>query len=251
MNLKEIRREFVRLSGRHDLVVDYAAGNYADNGANFIINMGQKLLDTFPNRSFWMRHQVDISPGQNQISIPNVRSIKGVWLAGPDGRTMLQKTTMEKIKAVGVNSYLGNSPAWWAINVGRLSPLQQNLTEGPSAPYTDVFTYDADDLIFSDSPDAPGYSKTAIIIMPSPAVKSTLVVYGRFSHPDLVDDADRNYWTDVHPHGLILASLWALEVTMRNTEGASDWMNAIRIYFNEVEPDVVDEEVSGIVQIPG
>ena len=40
MNLLQIRTKFVQLSGRYDLVVDAAGGDYSDNGADFFINAG-------------------------------------------------------------------------------------------------------------------------------------------------------------------------------------------------------------------
>jgi len=43
MNLLEIRTEFIKQSGRYDLVTD--ATSWADNGANFYINSGQDYLD--------------------------------------------------------------------------------------------------------------------------------------------------------------------------------------------------------------
>lgn len=43
MNLRDFREQFIKLSGRYDLVID--AEDYADNGANFYINGAVKLLD--------------------------------------------------------------------------------------------------------------------------------------------------------------------------------------------------------------
>ena len=43
MNLKEIREQFVKRSGRYDLVS--STTNWTDNGADFFIRNGQKLLD--------------------------------------------------------------------------------------------------------------------------------------------------------------------------------------------------------------
>jgi hypothetical protein len=43
MNLRNFREQFIKLSGRYDLVLD--AVDYVDNGANFYINGAVKMLD--------------------------------------------------------------------------------------------------------------------------------------------------------------------------------------------------------------
>jgi hypothetical protein len=77
MNLKDFRTQFIKLSGRYDLVLD--AVDYVDNGANFYINGAVKMLDrliTLPSSkarinypmilitdedsNFWLTHEADL-----------------------------------------------------------------------------------------------------------------------------------------------------------------------------------------------
>lgn len=247
MAISDIRQDFCRLSGRHDLVIDFASGVYTDNGANFYINMGQKMLDRknrIPMEA--MRYQKNLTAGQFQLNITNVRAIKEIWATNGDGRNILTKRDIGYLKenyATAWGSYTRGTPADWAIGVSALAPQQDQLTSGN---YTGDFTYDYEDLILSDSSSAPHYNKASIIVMPPVDSTYTISVWGRFFQKKLTDTAGetKNYWTEVHPELLTLSALWAHEVTNRNTEGAKDWMAAIDEYIMGIEKDQVDEEIT-------
>jgi len=77
MNLLQIRTDFVKKNGRYDLVVDTT--NYADNGANFYIQAGQRILDSIlPNRKSIGRYTTDLASGQSSVIIKNTRFIDRV-----------------------------------------------------------------------------------------------------------------------------------------------------------------------------
>lgn len=257
MALQDIRIDFVRISGRHDLVVDFASGDYTDNGANFYVNMGQKMLDRknrIPKDA--MRYQKDLIAGQFQLDIENVRALKEVWAVNGDGRSILTKRDIGYLKenyATAWGAYTRGTPVDWAVGVNALAPQQDQLTTGVGSPYTAEFTYDYEDLVFSDESQAPHYGKMSVIVMPPVDVTYTIIVWGRFFQKKLTDTAGqtKNYWTEVHPELLVLSALWAHEVTQRNTEGAKDWMNAVDEYIQGIELDAIDEEITGMNQIPG
>lgn len=64
-------------------------------------------------------------------------------------------------------------------------------------------------------------------------------------------DSDTSWWTLEAPETLVIASLYQLEVSYRNSEGARDWMNAIRNDLHVLEKNQVDDEVTGIDQMEG
>lgn len=81
MNLGEIRKQFVQLSGRSDLVKDTTS--WEDNGADFFINAGQRLLDWLQDTTHtkaW--HYERLVPGDFILRLELFRSIDEIWIAG-------------------------------------------------------------------------------------------------------------------------------------------------------------------------
>ena len=90
MNLLDIRTKFIELSGRGDLVVDET--DYADSGANFFINAGNRWLDRLEN--------VSKSPGKTYKRIEDgdwyttfndCRAVKKVYVADDEERVEVVK----------------------------------------------------------------------------------------------------------------------------------------------------------------
>lgn len=74
MNLKEIRSLFIKRNGRFDLVVDTT--DYVDNGANFFIQAGQRILDSIlPTRKSTGVYVVDTVTNQSSILLKYIRFI--------------------------------------------------------------------------------------------------------------------------------------------------------------------------------
>ena len=81
MNLLAIRTEFVKRTGRFDLVDDVT--DYADNGANFFIQAGQRLLDSIlPNRKDIGRYHKAINLNQSSITLKHIRAFDTVYVKG-------------------------------------------------------------------------------------------------------------------------------------------------------------------------
>ncbi len=79
MNLLNIRTQWVERTGRFDLVVD--TNDYVDNGANFFIQAGQRLLDSIlPYRKDIGRHHETVNANQSSILIKHVRAIDSVYV---------------------------------------------------------------------------------------------------------------------------------------------------------------------------
>lgn len=83
MNLQELRERFVKMVGNNNLVgrrtsggvttVDYSV----DNGADFYINEGVRVLDEIlPWPGSYRREELDLDSGEYSISVPRLRSIE-------------------------------------------------------------------------------------------------------------------------------------------------------------------------------
>lgn len=245
MTLLELKTQLIKESGRTDLVVDTAA--YVDNGIQHYIDSGQRYLDTHqftPKSHGWYR--LNIVSGAAFQEMQSVRAIKEVWMQNVDGRFQLIKRPlgwMRENYADQVSALDVGTPAYWAHVVSLVSTEQQGLTR---ANYTAQFTYDADDLLFSDENQ---YDREAVMWMPPADGAYTLQVLAEFFSKALSADADENFWTLVHPEILIMAAQRAIEVAYRNTEGVKDWNNAIFDSLVGIDSDLVKEEQAGVNQM--
>ena len=93
MNLYQTRVAFVERTGRDDLVVDTI--DYADSGANFFIQAGQRLLDMLqPTRKDLGRFVKNIGVNQSSLFMKYVRAVDSVYLKeSGEGRTYLERKT--------------------------------------------------------------------------------------------------------------------------------------------------------------
>lgn len=242
MSLVEVREQFAKISGRHDLVVDTT--DWADNGADFYINAGQMFLDRLANfKKSRSRVFTEITSGDWYALFQSCRSIKEVWISNSDGeKWKLIKKDFDIIRAA-----YAEDPA----NLDSDDPLYYapiNLRRSPETA----------DTITVDFFGATEYTETGdhfeyngIVFMPPVDDTMTLEIRGLFYHPKLSDDDDENYWTEVHPIILVMAACRALEVISRNTEGVNDWTNSIKAELFGLELDEVEEDSAEVDDMEG
>lgn len=244
MNLLEVRTRLVDVSGRHDLVVDTTA--YVDNGANFYINAGQRILDrleTVPQskaRVFRMT-----AAGDYGIVFPNCRSILEIWVADIDGRQKMRKYSMEDFRLDYFNEPVGlitqnvpqvYTPAWLRTIPDRIVIADLEAILG----YADVPVGATERMTYN-----------GIIFMPPADGAYQIEVVGYFYSPAFTDDAHTSFWSEIHPELLLWAAQAVMEVDHRNTQGFKDWMNAINTFITTVGFDVVEEELTDVDQMEG
>lgn len=255
MTLVTVRQHLVELSGRYDLVVDNI--NWADAGADFFIRAGQRWLDR--NMVIYQsvaRYFRTLDQGAWYDLIPDCRAIQEVWISNPNGsKWKLQKRDYEDIL------YTVSIPASKSVDsTVPLSIYQGGTLVDPagivaSAPinYTPIVvrtTPDANGLATIDQfgpvryTGANQYDVDGIILLPPATVGHVLEVRGLFYQPKLLNDTDKNYWTEKEEFPLVLAACRAIEVSLRNQQGVADWESAIASELRGVEFDLVDEESS-------
>jgi len=244
MNLLQIRTQFIKLSGRNDLVVDVT--NYVDNGANYYINAGQRFLD----RKYRFPKDVGIYPsvvaiGGWNVIFPFCRAIKEVWVADVEsGRRQLKKKSWQDFLSVYTEPF---------NTLERGSTLYYTPSILRSIPESDRATASTTSAIVGYMPtmSGPHYAYNGILIGPPTDVQLHLEIHGLFYSPELTSDTEESYWSVNHPETLIRAALYELEVDYRNTQGANDWMGAIETHAIGIDQDVVEEDIAEVDQMEG
>lgn len=235
MPFSDIKIKFVALTGRDDLT---AVG--ANPDASFFINAGQRFLDRmFSSGKATARYFENLVLGQIITKSVGIRAIKRVYVYDADGRTLVEKAWLEKLREYYTKpkaSIVPGKPQYYA-------PIC--LRPYPNA-YT-VANYNQQ-WAFQDVLAASHWTYNGILFMPPADVsgKYVLEVWGLFYTDALSLDADASYWTEVHPELLIKAAAYELEVFYRNTEGANDWLIAVKADAAGIDMDIVEEEIADV-----
>ena len=243
MNLLDVRKWFVRESGRYDLVVDAAGGDWTDNGANNYINAGIRMLDRMQDTSKSLARNFQLtSSGTSVLTFQYCRAIREVWCADTDSRWKLDKKDMKWMREMysDPDSESYGTPLYYTPAVLRTSPLQ-DLKDGDDYPtFVDYLKYL--DISYSHK----GYN--GVLIGPPADGEYMIEVWGIFRPEDLSTDADTNEWTVRFPEIVVMASQAMLEKFNRNTEGLNDWMAAISQELRTIDVDESDEESAEIIR---
>ena len=237
-NLGEVRELFIRHGGRSDLVDE--DGN--DAGADFFINAGQRFLDRlfrFPKDEG--RLILEMAAGDYFVQVGRARSIKEVWAFTNQGRTLLTKIDRRELEehfgAKPYNELDRGVPLYWA-------PAVVNAMK--RTPQGGVIGFQADLITRPGKNDITG-----LLILPPPSEGVRLDIRGLFYSPELKYDHETSYWAQNEPFILMMAAMRAVEITYRNTEGANDWLRAIRDEYDGIDKDMVEDDITDVNQLEG
>lgn len=239
MNLKELRTQFIKLSGRYDLVVNVT--DYADNGADFHIQAGQKYLSKLvkvPENESSNYYPLGANEYSIQFEQP-VRSIESVFINSASERWELTKAPLKDIKSAYYRSdETSEAPSHYAVaSMRSIEPDAAN----------DLGTFIN---LIRDGDDAD-YSVRGLVIVPPADQAYTIEVNGKFEQKKLTLDSDKNWWSEEHPSLLIMAAMRNVEIFHRNREGVADWDASLAAEITLLERDAVEEEVADIDQMEG
>lgn len=250
MTLLDIRKQFVRISGRYDLVVD--AADFEDNGANLYITEGQKSLERRLNYNPAVgKLFMDITAGTYKVQFQNCRAVQEVWALGYESRTELRKLDEYSLRAIH-QKYVANMYTTPLASMQRGRPqfyYPTNLRRVPDDADTSSDSEVLSSYLDTISPTDPTYS--GIIIFPPPDIDYALEIKGLFYNPVLVADADTNYWTINHPNLLVMSALRQLEMMYRGSKTASTWNSLIESELLNIEKDFIEQEISHIDTLEG
>lgn len=254
MSLLSARTQFCKLSGRHDLVTNFAGGTYTDNGANWFINRGIDELDLMMITPKSMRdYKVNLAANAYIVTPQRVIAVHEVWIADNDGRWQLEEkdeSWMRDKYPTPYSELTSGLPLYYAHFKSELSPDLKALR---STTYTTQYTYDHEDVLYHEGEGdaSPHYKKTRLIVMPPTDVLRTVSVKGRFFSEELSTDTDENYWTYVHEDLVTLAAMMIMERTFRNYSGAEEYRNEIVKKLNLLDMGLVEEECNNVTQMEG
>lgn len=241
MTLLSVRNQFLKKSGRYDL----GTIDGLDNGANWYINSGQKMLDRRMANEFLLAKRLGVLEVGEYLKIfRQAKVIKNVWLTDPsDGSSFEpERKTYEQIRnfyGERLSVMTNGQPAYWAPAYVRLDPTLTIDEVTAQIDQMDEFVIDA------------STSSNGIIFAPPTDTEYQIDILGKFYTETLVDDADVSVWTESYEHVSVYAALYQLEVTHRNSTGAADWLNAIDNELIGIDMDGVEYDTDHISQMSG
>lgn len=237
MNLVELREQFVKISGRYDLIVDTT--DWADNGADFYIQAGQNYLDRIRDTpKSYNSIFTELAAGEWYVTFARCRSIREVWINNTEGRSQLDKRSMNWL--YGKYTALVNT-------TDQGTPLYYCPAKLRSTDHTDR---EALGVFFNYVEDASDSLRGILIF--APADEAIVVeVQGLFYSDELLIDISESYWTLNWPETLIKASMYQLATFLRDHRDAKDWQTAIYSDLEGLDKDMVDESIASITQIGG
>ncbi len=230
-----IRKKFVSLSGRYDLVssvifpnnLDNVSNNWTDRGANFFIQAGQRFLDRemdFHKMSGELTFSLATTATSLNLS-GNVRAIREVVVQDSvdDEQFNLIKKDVRWLrwKFGGDASTLGSTdvgePKYYAPGLLRTA-VSPNAT---TAVTTEV--------------------QRQLVIMP-PADRTYTILAKVDLEGNLEADTDITFFSHQFPEILVLAAMYQMEIFNRNTQGQRDHLEPLRAALRRLDDDVVKEE---------
>lgn len=238
MNLLEIRKMFKSLSGRHDLVNE----DYSNDGADLFINEGRKFLDRMDEtQKSWATRFASLALDDLYVTFPYCRAIKEVWAASATtSRWQLEKKDLQDL----IEGYLKGLPA----EMGSGVPLYYSPCITRSIPPGAVLSSFEEFLGYVEVASS---DYNAVLINVPTSENLTLIIHGLFYSPELVEDEDTNYWSEVHPLLLYMSTMRQIEIVNRSTQGVNDWTNAITVEMKQLGMDLVEELIAEVSQMEG
>jgi len=231
MSLLEVRKKFIRETGRFDLVMANTTTQFANStnevtgGADGYIREAQDFLD---RRMSFGKDEAEItftlSTGAWTKDLQNIRAIRAVGLSDGQDEEMvfLKRSSLREMReAFGdENSSLGNvspgQPSRWTIGFLRVGGM---------------------------TPTVASESNTRLVVMPPADRTYTLRVQALFKSSALTNDASVSFWTENHPQVLVWAAQYILEVSYRNREGANAILANIDEALAGIDNDLVEQEI--------
>lgn len=262
MSLLEVRKRFIDYTGRFDLVVD--AVSYADKGADFFITEGQRWLDRrstlYESAARWFQ---PVAVGDWNVAVPQCRSIEGVWMSNDAANPISLNTPYGFFADDWWDTFQGNVGQKWELahlDQGelrrRFKGIPTTMATGVPRFYTMPPLRSVPENPFLTTIDQWGgtvltrnveyYEMKGVIFMPPASSLMAIEVQGLFYQKKLVQDVDKNSWTEAHPSVLVLAAARELEISYRNQQGVMDYEMQLDKALLGLEFDFVRQETAHI-----
>jgi len=247
MDKKTIRRKFVNLTGREDLI--YSDGR--DDGADFFLAAGQKFIDRQfggpdADGTIMARAFKELAAGEIGGVFTHCRAIKHVWIADATARTELEKKDFDWLQdsyAKPVDELTQGCPLYWSPIIMRTHPPPEHLTLAE----LDVIMGYAEFILGSQ------HMYHGVMVMPPCDAAYMLEVQGLFYTYDfnLMDEDEENFWTYNHPDLFLQAGIYRMESFMRNSEGMKDALGDLKVQLAGIDMDFVEQQMVDKGQMGG
>lgn len=219
MTLAEVRKLLVTLSGRFDLVQDTV--DYADNGADFFIRSGHRMLDSMTTHAKSEGFsEVYLIEGIQEYALTDFLSIRSIQVSTDSGVVTLTKKSEQEINE-GLAEGAG-VPRFYSLYTAIKSPLERNRERA--------------------------YQRLSMKLFPSPEEGLIARVFGRITKT-LIEETDFSFWTLQAPETLVRAALYQMESFHRNSQGMRDYMNGIMQDIRNLDYDLIESEVAELNQM--
>lgn len=222
MNLLELRKKFVAISGRYDLVTD--TYNWGDDGANAYLNAAARYLN-------------------RRVNIPTNFAKTGILLSpGCDSVVYSACRAVQQISIFSDREYLLRYDANLVQNGSGLPKTFKYCTfqHLPKITEIDISAYPLEQLnVLSE----PCNYVNGIQLDKKADKPYLLTIYGIYHNTDLKEDTDVNYWSVEYPNLLLKAAMYELEIIYRNREGSNTWLEAIEVDLSALDHDLAEHEM--------
>jgi len=234
MTLHEIRQQFVKATGRYDLV----NADGSDNGADVFIKQANRLLyQKLSMLRVKLDWSLDIPAGVKAVKLPEIVKIDNLYLSDDSSYEELIYQNKRRFftnyqKTATVLYYDGLSPY-----------TADNFEENGTPTYYTIISTNEIDGVSND------YEQSLAIYFNCPVDSAyTLRAHGVFVE-SLVEESDTNFLATIEPMLLIFKAAWFMEIFFRNTEGARDWNNAVGEILSIYEDTSIGLEIKDITQM--
>ncbi len=256
MRLKDLRQQFVEVSGRYDLLEETDEGRSTAK-ADFFINAGSRMLDQKVTAKHVQMGVITIfvPPDMQTVQLPNCWQVHEVWGMPPDGSGVRRR-----LHEVRENSYFHGFFHHAHRHAFPSYKPHHGFYHGMGYPYGIPGHYavlttrnekQLEDLRALSANVPANYMETgewnssiiSLELYPKFHGQFDIEVKGKFFSPYLTHDDDTNIWSQAYPMLLVKAACYALETVYRNTEGARDWLNSIQMDLTDIEQMDVETDV--------
>ena len=242
MNLVQVRTEFVKISGRFDLVTDPTT--FSDNGADFYLEAGQRSLErrlgiNIARAKFYK----DLSIGDYLIKLAHVRAIQEVWILDTDGRYQVELIEPGEMASYTETPSISDATRgmpthYWPTTLRRspeaISPTDSSLIG-----------------LYNETVSPPDTDATGIMLYPPVDEAYAVEIVGLFYNAFPDGNKSSNYWTDNYPTLMIMAGLQQLEYMYGGSKTATAWDNLIENELANIEKDAIEQEVAQADKMEG
>ena len=239
MNLLEVRTQFVKITGRYDLVTD--TSSWEDNGADFFLQAGQNMIEKLVGDQPETEGRLweTLASGAYYVNFQQrCRMIFEVWANDTSDRVELTRKSWQELKE------LYPSPL---ADIDRGYPLYYCIAKLREIDATDK---NATGVFFNSSlPTSTGFR--GIVIMPPVDAAYDIEVYGKFLQPELSGDSLENFWTLTYPEILIRAAMYQMELSYRGRQAVGKLLESLMLEITEIDKDAVEEATRNFNQIGG